>query len=176
MGKLLGRLFQHSFSVAKQVRTDTSIGSSPVSVAFAAVSLARQIFSDLAAQTALVIGAGETIELAARHLRQHGIGRLIVANRTLERAHALAEEFEGYAIGLTEIGTHLPEADIVISSTASPLPILVGHGGKRPQKAQTPAHVHGGHRGAQGHRAGSGGTVRCLSLYGGRPGTGGGGE
>lgn len=124
VGKLLGRLFQHSFSVAKQVRTDTSIGSSPVSVAFAAVSLARQIFSDLAAQTALVIGAGETIELAARHLRQHGIGRLIVANRTLERAHALAEEFEGYAIGLTEIGTHLPEADIVISSTASPLPIL----------------------------------------------------
>jgi len=123
-GKLLGKLFQHTFSVAKQVRTDTTIGHSPVSVAFAAVSLARQIFSDLARQTALLIGAGETIELAARHLHQHGIGRIIVANRTLEKAHHLANQFEGYAIGLTEIPTHLAEADIVISSTASPLPIL----------------------------------------------------
>ena len=123
-GKLLGRLFQHTFSVAKQVRTDTSIGSSPVSVAFAAVSLAKQIFADLSQQCALLIGAGETIELTARHLKQHGIGRMIVANRTVERAHALAEQFDGYAIALTEIPGHLPEADIVISSTASPLPVL----------------------------------------------------
>jgi glutamyl-tRNA reductase len=123
-GKLLGKMFQHTFSVAKQVRTDTAIGHSPVSVAFAAVSLARQIFSDLSAQTALLIGAGETIELAARHLSQHGIGRIIVANRTLERAHTLANQFDGYAIALTEIATHLSEADIVISSTASPLPVL----------------------------------------------------
>jgi glutamyl-tRNA reductase len=123
-GKLLGRLFQHAFSVAKQVRTDTAIGSSPVSIAFAAVSLARQIFSDLTAQTALMIGAGETIELAARHLHQHGVGRIIVANRTVERAHTLAAQFGGYAIALTELADHLPEADIVISSTASPLPIL----------------------------------------------------
>jgi glutamyl-tRNA reductase len=123
-GKLLGRLFQHSFSVAKQVRTDTAIGCSPVSVAFAAVSLARQIFSDLSEQTAMLIGAGETIELAARHLHQHGIGRIIVANRTLDRAHTLANQFDGYAISLTEISTHLAEADIIISSTASPLPIL----------------------------------------------------
>ncbi len=123
-GKLLGRLFQHTFSVAKQVRTDTAIGSSPVSVAFAAVSLARQIFSDLSRQTALLIGAGETIELAARHLNQHGVGRIIVANRTLERAHGLANQFGGFAIGLTEIPNHLSEADIVISSTASPLPVL----------------------------------------------------
>lgn len=123
-GKLLGRLFQHTFSVAKQVRTDTAIGHSPVSVAFAAVSLARQIFSDLSQQTALLIGAGETIELAARHLHQHGIGNIIVANRTLERAHTLANQFDGYAISLTEIPTHLAEADILISSTASPLPVL----------------------------------------------------
>ena len=123
-GKLLGRLFQHTFSVAKQVRTDTAIGCSPVSIAFAAVSLARQIFSDLSRQTAMLIGAGETIELAARHLHQHGIGRIIVANRTLERAHSLANQFDGYAISLTEISTHLSEADIIISSTASPLPIL----------------------------------------------------
>ncbi len=123
-GKLLGRLFQHAFSVAKQVRTDTSIGSSPVSVAFAAVSLARQIFSDLQNQTALLIGAGETIELAARHLHQNGIGRIVVANRTVERAHGLASLFDGFAIALTEIPHHLPEADILIASTASPLPVL----------------------------------------------------
>jgi glutamyl-tRNA reductase len=122
--KLLGRLFQHCFAVAKQIRTDTAIGSSPVSVAFAAVSLARQIFADLSQQTALLIGAGETIELAARHLSQHGIGRILVANRTLERAHNLAMEFDGYALALTELPNHLAEADIVISSTASPLPVL----------------------------------------------------
>jgi len=123
-GKLLCRLFQHTFSVAKTVRTDTAIGSSPVSVAFAAVSLARQIFSDLSRQTALLIGAGETIELAARHLHQNGIGRVVVANRTVERAHELAAQFDGFAIALTEITNHLAEADIVISSTASPLPVL----------------------------------------------------
>ncbi|MCG8098564.1 MAG: glutamyl-tRNA reductase, partial [Candidatus Thiodiazotropha taylori] len=123
-GKLLYKLFQHAFSAAKQIRTDTNIGNSPVSVAFAAVSLAKQIFSDLSEQTALLIGAGETVELAARHLSQNGIGRIIVANRTVERAHQLAVQFEGYAIALTEISNHLAEADIVISSTASPLPVL----------------------------------------------------
>ena len=123
-GKLLGRMFQHAFAVAKQVRTDTAIGNSPVSVAFAAVSLARQIFSDLSEQTALLVGAGETIELAARHLHQHGVGRIVVANRTVERAHGLAAQFDGYAIALTELANHLPEADILIASTASPLPVL----------------------------------------------------
>jgi glutamyl-tRNA reductase len=123
-GKLLGRLFQHTFSVAKQVRTDTAIGSSPVSVAFAAVSLAKQIFADLKNQTALLVGAGETIELAARHLAQQDIGRIIVANRTVEKAHELAEQFGGFGIALTEVQGHLAEADIVISSTASPLPVL----------------------------------------------------
>jgi len=124
VGQLLNRLFQHTFSVAKQVRTDTAIGASPVSVAFAAVSLAKQIFSDMSRHTALLIGAGETIELVARHLHETGIGRIIVANRTVERAHNLAAEFNGYAIALPEIPNHLAEADIVISSTASPLPIL----------------------------------------------------
>ncbi len=123
-GKTLKRLFQHAFNTAKQVRTDTAIGDSPVSVAFAAVSLARQIFADISKQTALLIGAGETIELAARHLRQHGVGRIIVANRTVSRARELAEDFDGYAIGLTELSAHLAEADIVIASTASPLPVL----------------------------------------------------
>ncbi|HYQ91854.1 MAG TPA: glutamyl-tRNA reductase [Candidatus Competibacteraceae bacterium] len=120
VGTLLNRLFQHAFAVAKRVRTDTQIGASPVSVAFAAVSLARQIFADLAEHTALLIGAGDTIELVARHLRDNGTSRMIVANRTLERAHELAVPFGGYAIGLEEIPLHLAEADIVIASTASP--------------------------------------------------------
>lgn len=124
IGQLLNRLFQHTFSVAKQVRTDTAIGASPVSVAFAAVSLSKQIFSDLSKHTALLIGAGETIELVARHLHESGIGRIIVANRTVEKAHNLASEFGGYAIALSEIPEHLAEADMVISSTASQLPIL----------------------------------------------------
>jgi glutamyl-tRNA reductase len=123
-GKMLTRLFQHAFATAKQVRTDTAIGDSPVSVAFAAVSLARQIFADLSQQSALLIGAGETVELAARHLAQNGIGRIIVANRTLARAQELAHQFDAAAISLTEISSHLADADIVIASTASPVPIL----------------------------------------------------
>ena len=124
IGQMLGKLFQHSFSVAKQVRTDTAIGSSPVSVAFAATSLARQIFGDLNESSALMIGAGETVELAARHLKSQQIARIIVANRSLERAQTLAEEFGGEAINLQHIGDHLHRADIVIASTASPLPVL----------------------------------------------------
>jgi len=124
LGKFLSKLFEHSFAVAKQVRTDTAISSSPVSVAFAAVRLAQQIFGDLKPYTALLIGAGETIELAARHLHENQLGRLIVANRTVERARQLAKEFGGYAITLEEIPLHLAEADVVISSTASPTPIL----------------------------------------------------
>ncbi len=124
LGCTLGRLFQHTFSVAKQVRTETAIGSSPVSMAFAAVNLAKQILGDLSDQRALLIGAGETIELAARHLMESGLGSVIVANRSVDRARLLATEFGGYAIGLNEIPNHLHEADIVISSTAAPTTIL----------------------------------------------------
>lgn len=124
LGKRLGKLFQHTFMAAKKVRTDTAIGSSPVSVAFAAVQLAQQIFDKLSEQTALLIGAGETIELTARHLTQLGVGRIIIANRTYDNAHTLAMQFNGYAIALSELPNHLAEADIVISSTASQLPIL----------------------------------------------------
>lgn len=125
LGVHLDRLFQHTFSVAKQVRSETSIGSSPVSIAYASVTLAKQIFSDLSQQTALLIGAGETIELVARHLHNNNIGRMIVANRSYERAHNLAKQFDGYAIELREIPSHLAEADIVISSTASEEPIVL---------------------------------------------------
>ncbi len=124
IGNLLDRLFQHSFTVAKQVRTDTQIGASPVSVAFAAVSLARQIFGETSNRTVLLIGAGETNELVARHLTQLGIEHLVVANRTLERAHQLAGRLQGLAITLEEIPAHLAMADIVVASTASPHPLL----------------------------------------------------
>lgn len=124
LGPYLGRLFQQAFSVAKQVRTDTEIGTNPVSVAYAAVSLAKHIFSDLSKSSALLIGAGETIELVARHLHEQGVNRIVVANRTVERANALAETFNGRAIQLADIPQALIDSDIVIASTASPLPII----------------------------------------------------
>ena len=123
-GKILNRLFQQTFTVAKQVRTDTEIGVAAVSIASAAVSLARQIFDKLSDQTVLLIGAGDMIELCARHLRDQGIGRMIVANRTIERGKSLADQFHAEAISLAEMPARLGEADIVISSTASQLPIL----------------------------------------------------
>ena len=124
VGPLLGRLFQATFSTAKTVRTDTAIGENPVSVAFAAVSLAKQIFADLHRSQALLIGAGETISLVARHLHDQGIKRIVVANRTLERASQLAEQFGAHAVLLSDIPDVLAHSDIVISSTASQLPIL----------------------------------------------------
>ncbi len=123
-GAHLSRLFQGTFTTAKQVRTHTAIGENPVSVAYAAVTLSRQIFADLSENTALLIGAGETIELVARHLKEQGIGNIIVANRTLERALRLAESVNGHAILLSDIPEELHKADIVIASTASQLPIL----------------------------------------------------
>ncbi len=124
IGPLLGRLFQATFGTAKTVRTDTAIGENPVSVAFAAVSLARQIFSKLDRSQALLIGAGETITLVARHLHEQGVRRIVVANRTLERASQLAEQFGAQAVLLSDIPRELVNSDIVISSTASQLPIL----------------------------------------------------
>jgi len=123
-GPFLNRLMQATFQVAKRVRTQTRIGESSVSVAAAAVNLARTVFADFGNHTALMVGAGETIELAARHLHANGLRRMIVANRSLDRAQALAEEFKGFAITLDALPAHLPEADIVISSTASPAPLI----------------------------------------------------
>jgi glutamyl-tRNA reductase len=120
----LERLFQNTFAVAKRVRSDTRIGASTVSVAFTAVRLAERVFADLAEACVLLIGAGETIELAARHLTEARVRRLIVANRTFANAHALAGRFGGYAIELSDLDRHLPEADIVISSTAAREPVL----------------------------------------------------
>lgn len=120
----LERMFQKSFSVAKRVRTETEIGSSAVSVAFAACTLARQIFESLSEVTVLLVGAGETIELAARHLNEHHVKKMVIANRTRERAQLLADEVNAEVITLPEINERLADADIIISSTASPLPII----------------------------------------------------
>jgi glutamyl-tRNA reductase len=124
LGRQLGTLFQHSFSVAKKVRTETEIGANPVSVASAAVSLAQQFFAGFAKHTALLVGAGVTIELVAKHLARRKIGRLFVANRDLERARRLASQFGGYAVPLSELEGTLPEADILITSTAASEPII----------------------------------------------------
>lgn len=123
-GKILNRLFQHTFSVAKQIRTDTAIGASAVSVAYAAVDLAKRIFSKLDDQTVLLLGAGETIELVARHLKQNNVKHIIVANRSAERAETLSRQLGSEAISLADMPNRLHEADIVVASTASTLPIL----------------------------------------------------
>jgi glutamyl-tRNA reductase len=124
VGRHFYRLFPHIFSTAKRIRTDTAIGQNPVSVAYAAVRLARRIYADLSKTSALLIGAGETIELAAKHLSDNGIQRIVVANRTLARARDLAERFGAEAVLLSDIPDQLVHADIVIASTASQLPIL----------------------------------------------------
>jgi glutamyl-tRNA reductase len=120
----LSQIFPHVFSVAKKVRTDTAIGENPVSVAYAAVNVARHIFSDLSRTRALLVGAGETIELVAKHLSDNGVKHIVVANRTLGRARELAQRFGAEAVLLSEVPEQLVHSDIVISSTASQLPIL----------------------------------------------------
>ncbi len=124
VGSELGRLFPRVFSIAKRVRTDTAIGENPVSVAFAAVDLAGHIFADLSQSNALLVGAGETIELVARHLIEAGVSKIVIANRTLGRARELAQKFGAEAVLLAEIPEQLLDADIIITSTASQLPIL----------------------------------------------------
>lgn len=123
-GPQLNRLFQQVFRVAKRIRTETAIGRSAVSAASAAVALARQIFAGFERHTALLIGAGEIIELTARHLNAQNLGRMIIANRSLHRARRIAVEYNGFAIGLDEVDAHLAEADLVISCTASPNPVV----------------------------------------------------
>ena len=120
----LDRLFQQGFQVAKRVRTDTRIGAHPVSVAYAGVRLVRQVFAELDRATVLLVGAGDTIELAAKHLVNAVAKRLLIANRTLEHAQTLASRVGGYALPLSELARHLPEADVVISATAAREPIL----------------------------------------------------
>ena len=124
LNKLLEKLFQHAFSTAKKVRTDTEIGSSPVSVAYCAVKLSEKIFSKLSEQTVMLIGAGEMIELCAQHLSQKGVKNIIVANRTIENAEKIASIYQARSISLKQFSNVVHEADIIISSTAASVPII----------------------------------------------------
>jgi len=127
MALVMDRLFQRTFGVAKQVRTETDIGASAVSVAFAAVNLAKHIFGKLNKSKVLLVGAGETIELVAKHLYENNVGKITVANRTLSRAEKMATEIGADVITLAQIPERIVDADIVISSTGSTLP-LIGKG------------------------------------------------
>src|SRR5690606_4840566 len=124
IGSGLYRVFDDVFSVAKQVRTETAIGENPVSVAFAAVTLAQQIFSDIHRASALMIGAGRTIELVVQHLKEAGVASIVVANRTLTHALELKRKYGVREVLLSDIPEELVRADVVVSSTASQLPIL----------------------------------------------------
>jgi glutamyl-tRNA reductase len=124
LGTVLHKLFQRTFAVAKEVRSTTQVGATSVSMAAAAVKLAGRIFPSLKDQSVLFIGAGEMIELCATHFAAQGPARITVANRTLERAERLASRFGASAIELRSLVERLHEHDIVVSCTASSLPIL----------------------------------------------------
>ncbi len=124
LGPELTALSQATNHIAKKVRTDTGIGEHSVSAASTAVALSRQLFSDLAACSALFVGAGETVELAARHLMSAGVTQITIANRTLGNAQTLARDLGGQAIDLSGIPAQLAKSDIVIASTASQVPVI----------------------------------------------------
>jgi glutamyl-tRNA reductase len=124
LGTQLHKLFQRSFSVAKEVRSTTAIGANIVSMAAAGVHLAERIFESVGEQRIMFIGAGEMIELCAAHFCAKQPKQVTIANRTVERGRMLAERFNGTAIRLEDIGEHLAQHDIVVSCTASPLPII----------------------------------------------------
>ncbi len=118
-GRILNRLIHHAFRVAKRVRTETGIGANAVSISYMAVELGKKIFDSLQGRTALLIGAGEMAELSARHLLNAGVTRLLLANRTEDRAERVASELGGHAVKFDELSDYLAEADIVICSTAA---------------------------------------------------------
>ena len=118
------RMFQQVFSVAKKVRTETDIAVNAVSVAYAAVTLAKQVFGSFDNKKVLLVGAGETIELVAKHIFEQGAKDIVVANRTLSKAKLVAEQFAAKTCTIAQIPEQMLEADVVISSTASTLPII----------------------------------------------------
>ena len=134
VGSELEHLLQGAFAAAKKVRTETEIGSNSVSIASVAVELAQRIFGSLQGRTVLMVGAGKMSELAARHLKQQGAGTILVANRTLERAQRMAENFNGRVIPFDDLYRTASEADIVITSTGAPHPLF------RPEHGQAFMH------------------------------------
>lgn len=136
LGSTLDRLFQQTFAIAKQIRHTTAIGANPVSVAYAGVKLTHQFFDDHPRRVALIIGAGDTAQLVARYLRDCGINRLIIANRTLANAQTLAEEVGGYAICLSQLKDHLHEADMVFGTARADNLLLTQQNVKQALKAR----------------------------------------
>jgi len=138
LGTVLDRLFQHAFASAKSIRSRSGISEHPVSVAYTAVVLARQIFGDLDTKTVVLVGAGEMVQLCGRYLRDHGIHKLLILNRSRAKAEELAQELDATAMTLDQLDDALPRADILISSTASPRPVI----GTRDVKAALRARRH----------------------------------
>lgn len=136
LGPMLGRLFQKANAAAKHARSETAIGENPVSFAYAGVRLAEQIFEDITAQRALLIGAGEMIDLFAAHLRQRGVRRLVFTNRTTARAEELAHRHAGATVPYTQLDDYLPDADILVSCTAAPAPLITANALRRALKAR----------------------------------------
>lgn len=140
IGPELSQFFQFAFSATKKIRTETVIGQHPVSIASASVSLAKCIYSNLSELQVLLIGAGDTALLAAEHFFEHGVRKISVANRTLDKAQILANQFSGYGILLSDLPTYLSEFDIILTATASSEWVLtkqmvektLGAGRKRP--------------------------------------------
>ncbi|WP_211238112.1 glutamyl-tRNA reductase [Derxia gummosa] len=124
LGSMLGQLFQRTFAVAKEVRTHTEIGAHSISMAAAAVRLAQRIWPRLDELNVLFVGAGEMIDLTATHFAAQHPRNIVIANRTLERGHALAEKFGASAMRLSDLPQRIAEFDIVVSCTASTLPII----------------------------------------------------
>jgi len=124
VSKVLDRLFQHTFATAKEIRNSSGIGKHPISVAYTAVVLARQIFGKLTDQNVVLLGAGDMIQLCGKHLREQGIAHIEIVNRSLEKAQQLADELGARATALEHLHEVLPRADILISSTASPVQII----------------------------------------------------
>lgn len=124
VGTQLEHLFRAVFTITKQIRTETGIGANAISVAYAVITLAKQIFAEITQSTALLIGAGQTIELVATHLYNQGIKKLIIANRSVDKAWQLANKFNAQGIAIGEIPLYLNQAEIVVAATHSPLPIL----------------------------------------------------
>jgi glutamyl-tRNA reductase len=136
LGSTLNRLFQHTFSVAKEVRTQTAIGAQSISMSAAALKLAQNLFGDISRTKMLLIGVGEMVELAATYFVAQGPQTVVVANRTLARGEAFAERFNGTAIALEQLPERLHEFDVVITGTASTLPILSKGAFERALKAR----------------------------------------
>ncbi len=135
-GVVIDRLCQHAVTTAKSIRHNIGVGDKPISIAYTAIVLARQLFSDLGSRRVLLIGAGEMIELCARHLQEQGVTRLAIANRDFARAERLAETLSAEPVALADLEKTLPDADILITSTASDMPVVTADAVKRALRAR----------------------------------------